>query len=139
MSDKTESPASLTSCSTCGATDRSKESVCSNAFHGPVSPTFSNELSNAEAERLALLMEECSEVVQACAKILRHGYASANPTRQEPNPTNRECLEAEIGHVLHAVDRLCLEHDVEVLGVRLSRDLKAESVWKWLHHQGGAK
>lgn len=39
MTDKTESTASPTSCSTCGATDRSKESVCSNAFHGPALPS----------------------------------------------------------------------------------------------------
>jgi len=39
-----------------------------------------NGLSPAEAERLALLAEECGEVVQAVCKVLRHGYESTNPT-----------------------------------------------------------
>ena len=32
-----------------------------------------NGLTPAEAERLALLMEECGEVVQIIGKVLRHG------------------------------------------------------------------
>jgi hypothetical protein len=35
-----------------------------------------NQLTDAEAERLALLAEECGEVVQVIGKILRHGYES---------------------------------------------------------------
>lgn len=31
-----------------------------------------------EAERLVVLMEECGEVIQACSKILRHGWKSSN-------------------------------------------------------------
>ena len=33
-----------------------------------------NKLSAAEAERLALLLEELGEAQQAIGKILRHGY-----------------------------------------------------------------
>lgn len=33
-----------------------------------------NGLSPAEVERLALLAEECGEVIQTVGKILRHGY-----------------------------------------------------------------
>ena len=33
-----------------------------------------NQLTPAETERLAILAEECGEVIQAVGKILRHGY-----------------------------------------------------------------
>lgn len=51
-----------------------------------------NQLTPAEAERLALLAEECGEVIQAIGKILRHGYESRHP---DGGPTNREALERE--------------------------------------------
>ena len=38
-----------------------------------------NQLTPAEAERLALLLEELGEAQQAIGKILRHGYASTHP------------------------------------------------------------
>ena len=38
-----------------------------------------NRLSPAEDERLTVLAEECSEVIQAICKIQRHGYESFNP------------------------------------------------------------
>ena len=38
-----------------------------------------NKLTPAEAERLAMLAEECGEVVQIVGKILRHGYDSQHP------------------------------------------------------------
>ena len=33
-----------------------------------------NGLTPAEAKRLALLAEECGEVLQAIGKVLRHGF-----------------------------------------------------------------
>lgn len=41
---------------------------------------FTNNLTPAEAECLAILIEECAEVQQIACKILRHGYDSCNPT-----------------------------------------------------------
>lgn len=35
-----------------------------------------NKLTPAEAERLAMLAEECAEVIHVVGKILRHGYES---------------------------------------------------------------
>ena len=35
--------------------------------------------TRAQAERLNMLIEECGEVIQAAAKVLRHGYGSYNP------------------------------------------------------------
>lgn len=36
-------------------------------------------LTKAQEERLHYLIEECSEVIKACTKTLRHGYQSYNP------------------------------------------------------------
>lgn len=59
-----------------------------------------NGLTPAEAERLAMLAEECAEVIQIIGKILRHGYESHHPA--DPMIYNRNLLEDEVGD-LHAV------------------------------------
>lgn len=94
-----------------------------------------NGLSSAEAERLALLVEECAEVIQAATKVLRHGYESQNPMRETSCPTNRMDLVSELGHLEHAVHRLCEAGDVESLGIVASAQSKAERIGRWLHHQ----
>jgi NTP pyrophosphatase (non-canonical NTP hydrolase) len=57
--------------------------------------THFNELTEAEAERLAMLAEEAAEVIQEVGKILRHGYESCHPT-ELPRRTNRERLHKEL-------------------------------------------
>lgn len=56
--------------------------------------THFNGLTPAEAERLAMLAEECAEVIQVVGKILRHGYGSHHP--DTPHISNREMLRAEL-------------------------------------------
>jgi len=79
-----------------------------------------NRLTEAEAERLAILIEECGEVTQAACKILRHGYESTNPkaiTPIEEDPeTNRSALERELGDLLHAARRLS-DYDLNWINV----------------------
>lgn len=94
-----------------------------------------NQLSDAETERLALLAEECAEVVQAVAKVLRHGYESHNPTSAAVSPSNREALAEEVGHVRHAIDRMMLAGDLSVLEIEGAKKTKADRIWRWLHHQ----
>lgn len=94
-----------------------------------------NGLTPAEAERLALLIEECGEVIQAATKILRHGYESHNPTSASLSPSNREALCHELGHAAHAVERLIGTGDLNSLEIRGAQKRKAESVSRWLHHQ----
>lgn len=96
-----------------------------------------NQLTPAEAERLALLLEELGEAQQAIGKILRHGYESHNPTSATVSPSNREALETELGHVRHAIDRMTLAGDLSVLAITGAMKAKADSVWRWLHHAGG--
>lgn len=92
-----------------------------------------NRLTPAEAERLALLAEECGEVMQAIGKVLRHGFESTHP---DGGPTNREALERECGDVYHAIWRLIGAGDIDGNGMSQRADDKAKSVMRYLHHQG---
>lgn len=56
-----------------------------------------NKLTPAEAERLAMLAEECGEVIQVVGKILRHGYDSYHPVN--PRVSNRDLLAKELRDV----------------------------------------
>lgn len=91
-----------------------------------------NQLTPAEAERLAILAEECGEVVQVIGKILRHGYESCHP---DGGPTNRMLLEKETGDVQYAIERLIGLGDISADEVCDHRDEKYKKVRKYLHHQ----
>lgn len=54
-----------------------------------------NQLTPAEAERLAMLAEEAAEIIQVVGKILRHGYTSYDPNDSN-KVTNRVLLRNEI-------------------------------------------
>lgn len=64
-----------------------------------------NKLTASEAEALALLAEECAEVIQVVGKILRHGYGSRHPADLD-GPDNQELLNKELAHVHVAEDIL---------------------------------
>ena len=70
------------------------------------------------AERLILLAEECSEVIQIISKILRFGYSSSNPKILN-SPLNRELLEQEIAHVQVAI--MILNYHGEINGDRIKQ------------------
>lgn len=95
-----------------------------------------NKLSDAESERLALLAEECGEVVQVVGKILRHGYESRNPVKADAE-TNREMLEKELGDLRDAMDLLVESKDVDFRKIALFMLKKRESVKQYLHHNLG--
>lgn len=90
-----------------------------------------NKLTPAEAERLALLSEECGEVIQAVGKILRHGYESKHP---DGGPTNRESLERELGDVRWVIETMKDSGDIDSAHVVLASIHKGEAVAKYLHH-----
>lgn len=93
-----------------------------------------NQLTPAEHERLALLIEECAEVQQIACKILRHGYESYNPN--DPDRTdNRTLLSIEIGHLEHALHRMQTVMDYSPHVAHCSEELKAKTVKQYLHHQ----
>ena len=96
-------------------------------------PKFDNDLNHAETERLALLSEECAEIVKAVGKIMRHGYSSRKPTVAD-SPTNREDLEREIGDVLWAVDLMAHAGDISMLRARMDQG-RHQRKRRYLHHQ----
>jgi NTP pyrophosphatase (non-canonical NTP hydrolase) len=102
---------------------------------------FSNQLSDAELERLAILSEEMGEAQQAIGKIIRHGYESFDPTKSEEmfietEGTNRRWLEKELGDVRWAIGLLCAAGDVEHGNILKRRDQKGDRAQPYLHHQG---
>lgn len=96
------------------------------------SSDFTNELSPARAERLAVLLEELGEAQQAIGKILRHGYQSGWPVA---DGSNRRDLEKELGHVQYAVWMLIESGDLAYSNIHKSKDLKETSIQQFLHHQ----
>ena len=93
-----------------------------------------NKLTPAEAERIALLAEECGEVIQVIGKILRHGKESYHP-EDSTHTTNREHLQRELGDVLAAISLLQDSHDLDPIMVDFWRDTKINKVKQYLHHQ----
>ncbi len=92
-----------------------------------------NGLTEAEQERLAILIEECSEVIQIGCKILRHGYASDNDGKLlEPN---RKSLERELGDLGHAISRMETAADINPLAIIARAASKPEHIKSYLHHQ----
>jgi len=73
-----------------------------------------NNLSPAEAERLAMLAEECGEVVQAIGKILRHGWETAWRDKNDDLQTsnNRADLLNEVTDLLTTVHIMNLAKDI---------------------------
>jgi hypothetical protein len=96
--------------------------------------TFSNELTAAEVERLAVLSEELGEAQQCIGKILRHGYESYNPV-VDTGMTNRRELEREIGDIQAAIEMLFAAQDVSAHGAGQRMIAKKENIKRWLHHQ----
>lgn len=101
---------------------------------------FSNGLSNAEAERLAILLEELGEAQQCIGKILRHGYESFDPARSEEpfvetEGTNRRALERELGDIYEAILMLGHANDISEASVNRRQAEKHEKIKRYLHHQ----
>lgn len=97
--------------------------------------SFSNGLTPGEAERLALLAEECGEAIQAIGKILRHGYRSVHPEGRDEGRTNRQNLQREIGDIECAITMLCQAGDIDKHGVMSAARDKWKRLRKYLHHQ----
>lgn len=92
-----------------------------------------NKLSLAQEEVLALLAEECAEVIQIVGKILRHGASSRHPSDLK-GPTNKEMLERELGDV-RATRWLCHKYGlVSEAQEIMAADHKIRKVGKYLHH-----
>ena len=94
-----------------------------------------NNLTPGEAERLALLAEECGECIQAIGKILRHGYESVHPEGRDQGRNNRDNLVREVGDIRAALSILCEAGDLDENDIVSARTEKLQRVGKYLHHQ----
>lgn len=95
-------------------------------------------MTNAQVERLHLLIEEASEVIKAATKALRHGYSKRNPM----NPSlcdNRYELEEEMGDLRAAMLLLCRAGDVKKKNIHDWAKHKLESYKRgdYLYYNGG--
>jgi NTP pyrophosphatase (non-canonical NTP hydrolase) len=88
-------------------------------------------ITPAEYERLALLMEECGEIIQVIGKILRHGYGSYHPDNQEQD--NRELLEKELGDVMFAIKLMKKKKDIDGIVIKSYMNEKEENISDYLH------
>lgn len=95
---------------------------------------FSNGLSPAEAERLAMLAEEAGEIVQVVGKILRHGFESRHPNG---GPTNRETLARECGDFCGVLDAMCRAEDLPGQSVEDHGRRKWAKALPYTHFQAG--
>lgn len=92
-----------------------------------------NGLSPAEAERLALLLEELGETQHIIGKILRHGYESCHPAELD-GPNNRQMLERELGDVMAAFIMLSENKDVDEEQIERWAKDKLKRLNRFLHH-----
>lgn len=67
------------------------------------SPTHFNQLTAAEDERLALLSEECAEVIEAATDVLNAGLFAVGTSQVR---TNKESFERELGQLRYAMTLL---------------------------------
>ena len=92
-----------------------------------------NKLTPAENERLAILAEECAEVIQCVTKIMRHGYSSFNPSNVDAG-NNREQLEKELGHLDNILDMMLAGKDFNHKSIIKHREHKKAYISRYLHH-----
>ena len=93
-----------------------------------------NGLTPAEAERLAILIEECGEVISMACKVLRHGYESTDPT-DILSPTNREMVAGELGQVWQAINAMVKAGDISAAIIHESEVDRWDRIKPYLHHQ----
>lgn len=93
-----------------------------------------NALTESELERLAILSEECGEVIRAIGKIVRHGYESGSA--HGTGEVNRQGLEREVADVILAVTRMERAGDLNPINISAFAVAKTERANLYLHHQG---
>lgn len=98
------------------------------------------DLTKSEAELLACLSEECSEVSLEClslikmiGKVLRHGYESVHPTMPELG-TNRDRLECEIADVLTIVKMMADAKHIDIDKIIMNAEIKRQKIKQYLHY-----
>jgi NTP pyrophosphatase (non-canonical NTP hydrolase) len=91
-----------------------------------------NKLSNAELERLAVLAEECGEVIQIVNKTIRHGFDNSH--EKYGNKTCRELLEQEIADLFVIIELMLREEDINDDRVYSCKTLKKNKINRSLRY-----
>lgn len=95
---------------------------------------FATIQTNAQAERMALLIEELGEALRVIGKIQRHGWDSHDPTGKEEG-LNSVLLTVELGHVLAAIALMMEAEDISIHLVEDHHRMKLGKLTKWLHNE----
>lgn len=96
-----------------------------------------NRLTPKEAELIAYIIEECSEVTKAGTKILRHGKWSYDPTLPEEQRTaNVIDFQNEVLDVLHAIKLIQDFSSMFDRSFNVSFVSDKEKPLKYFHHLG---
>lgn len=93
-------------------------------------PKF-GDMTNAQRERLEMLIEEAAEIIQVGTKILRHGYQSHHPNS---SVTNRLDLEKELIQFWTVYERMAHHGEIGRLDFYDSPKIWAKKM-KYTHHQ----
>lgn len=88
-----------------------------------------NNLSPAEIERLALLIEDAGKVVAVAGKAIREGY------RPPSMYNNREELEEKLGNLGYAIHLMVANGDLCSEKMEESLDIREENISNYLHEQ----
>jgi hypothetical protein len=111
--------------------DALRKNACGEVEQGDVTG-----LTAAERELIAMLAEECGEVVQICMKILRHGLESYNPeVPVEERYTNRQLLRQELTDVEAVKNMLVADDVVPEASLRAVMHAVMRK-YRYTHHQG---
>ena len=95
-----------------------------------------NRLTPAQAERLAILMEEMAEASQVIGKILRHGFDSCHPKDKTTNNRGlllKELTDVQAAMVLVSLDVPALRGDTEEANQRVVSAVIKKL--EYCHHQ----
>jgi len=93
-----------------------------------------NGLTFEEVEILDLIQEEAAEVIQAIAKVKRHGFFAAT---QDATYNNRRDLEKELGHFLLSISLLTNLNQISISRIdshRAQKRIELENNPHYLHH-----
>ena len=91
-------------------------------------------LSEKQLELLGFLAEELGEAQQIVGKIIRHGYYSVDPTKDD-QVSNKEMLEAELADILFAVHLLQKNNDLDSPNIATHLEMRKKRKTNYFHHQ----
>lgn len=95
---------------------------------------FSNGLNAGQIELLDMLQEEAAEIIQAVAKLKRHGPMSYNPHDPEKTP-NHELMARELGDLIGVMAALDEKGMIDNETVQKYAATKMRRAAPYLHHQ----